>query len=158
MAGPASVSNFLETPTPAVFQSLVSVANSPKSQSDPSYQRCTLNAVPQSAALLEKCKIPFGLVITPYRQLLEGEEPVPTINAPQISRCRRCRTYINPWIQFVDQGSRWKCNVCSLTNEVPSFFDWDPETRARVDRMERPELTHGVVEYIAPQEYMVALY
>lgn len=38
---------------------------------------------------------------------------------------------------------------------MPSFFDWDPETRARVDRRERPELTHGVIEFIAPQEYMV---
>ena len=38
---------------------------------------------------------------------------------------------------------------------MPSFFDWDPETRNRVERMQRPELTHGVVEFIAPQEYMV---
>ena len=86
---------------------------------------------------------------------MEGEEPVPVINAPQIIRCRRCRTYINPWVSFVDQGSRWKCNVCSLSNEVPSYFDWDSENRVRVDRLTRPELTHGVVEYIAPQEYMV---
>jgi len=38
---------------------------------------------------------------------------------------------------------------------VPQFFDWDPETRQHVDRMKRPELTHSVVEFVAPQEYMV---
>jgi protein transport protein SEC24 len=38
---------------------------------------------------------------------------------------------------------------------VPSFYDWDADSRQRVDRYTRAELTHGVVEYIAPQEYMV---
>ncbi|KAJ3278706.1 COPII subunit [Borealophlyctis nickersoniae] len=122
---------------------------------NPKYKRCTLNAIPQTTALLNKCKIPFGLLVTPYRHLLQGEDPVPVINPPQIVRCRRCRTYINPWVQFVEQGTRWKCNLCFLSNEVPTFFDWDPETRAHVDRMQRPELTHSVIEFVAPQEYMV---
>lgn len=38
---------------------------------------------------------------------------------------------------------------------VPTFFDWDPENRNRLDRLKRAELTHGVVEFVAPQEYMV---
>jgi protein transport protein SEC24 len=65
------------------------------------------------------------------------------------------RTYINPWVQFLDSGSRWKCNLCYLSNDVPAFFDWDPETKTAVDRMKRAELTHAVVEFVAPQEYMV---
>ena len=36
-----------------------------------------------------------------------------------IIRCRRCRTYINPFVEFVQAGQRWKCNVCGLINEVP---------------------------------------
>ena len=36
-----------------------------------------------------------------------------------IVRCRRCRTYINPFVQFIDGGRRFRCNVCSLPNEVP---------------------------------------
>ncbi|KAI8854513.1 hypothetical protein BC829DRAFT_424511 [Chytridium lagenaria] len=121
----------------------------------PVYKRCTINSIPQQPSLLAKSRLPFGLLITPYRHLLPGEEPVPVINPPQIVRCRRCRTYINPWVQFVEQGTRWKCNMCFLTNEVPNFFDWDTETRSHVDRMKRAELTHAVVEYVAPQEYMV---
>ncbi len=42
-----------------------------------------------------------------------------------------------------------------MYNVVPSFFDWDPDNRQRVERLQRPELTHGVVEFVAPQEYMV---
>ncbi|KAI8910255.1 Sec23/Sec24 trunk domain-containing protein, partial [Gorgonomyces haynaldii] len=132
-----------------------SATQSADANASPLYKRCTLNAIPQNATLLGKSKIPFGLLVTPYRQLQEGDPEIPVINSPQIVRCRRCRTYINPWVSFVEQGARWKCNVCTLTNEVPSFFDWDDKTRQRVDRMMRPELTHGVVEYVAPQEYMV---
>ncbi|KAI9331099.1 Sec23/Sec24 trunk domain-containing protein [Obelidium mucronatum] len=132
-----------------------SVAQSPHSICPSAYKRCTLNAIPQTQAALTKTKLPFGLIVTPYRSLLPGDEPVPVINPPQIVRCRRCRTYINPWVQFVEQGTRWKCNMCFLTNEVPGFFDWDSDARQQVDRMHRAELTHSVVEYIAPQEYMV---
>ncbi|KAJ3222906.1 COPII subunit [Clydaea vesicula] len=104
----------------------------------------------------------------PQRNWMPGEEPVPVINPESIVRCRRCRTYINPWIQFVDQGTRWKCNLCYLPNEgiiirllpkngnilVPSFFCWDEQNNS-TNPLLRPELTHGVVEFIAPQEYMV---
>ncbi|KAI8807923.1 Sec23/Sec24 trunk domain-containing protein [Cladochytrium replicatum] len=135
------------------FQS--SIAGSPMANCPPSYQRCTFNAIPNTTQLLSKCKIPLALVTSPFRHLLPGDEPVPVIQPEQIVRCRRCRTYINPWVQFVEQGTRWKCNLCYVVNEVPSFFDWDPETRQPRDRMKRVELTHSVIDFIAPQEYMV---
>ncbi|KAI8929919.1 hypothetical protein BC831DRAFT_441595 [Entophlyctis helioformis] len=155
MQGPPQIDILSSPPAMPDLLSL-SAAHTPTSNAHPSYKRSTLNAIPQTPALLNKSRIPFGLVITPYRQLLSNDEPVPVINAPQVVRCRRCRTYINPWITFVDQGARWKCNLCFLTNEVPAFFDWDADNRTRVDRLQRPELTHGVVEFVAPpQEYMV---
>ncbi|KAI8824176.1 uncharacterized protein EV422DRAFT_493298 [Fimicolochytrium jonesii] len=155
LQGPPTIEQ-LDNPVPAPWISpQSSVSQHAESNADVKYKRCTMNAIPQTMTLLNKCKIPLGLLVTPYRHLLDGEEPVPLINPVQIVRCRRCRSYINPWVQFVDQGSRWKCNLCFLTNEVPSFFDWDPDTREHVDRMARPELTHATVEYVAPQEYMV---
>ena len=72
-----------------------------------------------------------------------------------IARCRRCRTYINPFVTFLDQGHRWRCNMCNLTNEVPQAFDWDAAAQKQVDRWSRPELNHAVCEFVAPQEYMV---
>lgn len=68
------------------------------------YQSATLNAVPQSETLLHNSKIPLGLVISPHRTLADGEEAVPTVQDGVISRCRRCRAYINPYVQFMDGG------------------------------------------------------
>ncbi|KAL5035514.1 COPII subunit [Batrachochytrium dendrobatidis] len=152
--GPPQMDAFVDTHSMLNINNQ-SVSNSPMANPHDSYQRCTLNAIPQSSALLNKSRIPFGLLITPYKNLFPHEPQVPVITAPQIVRCRRCRTYINPWITFVENGARWKCNMCFLTNDVPAFFDWDADQRTQLNRLDRPELTHGVVEFVAPQEYMV---
>ncbi|KAJ1940163.1 COPII subunit, partial [Linderina macrospora] len=117
------------------------------------HKRSTLNAVPKTDKLLKKSKLPFGLVITPFKSQEEGEEPMPVVN--EIVRCRRCRTYINPFVQFVEGGRRWKCNMCGLNNDVPLFFDYDSATQTQKDRWQRADLNHAVVEFVAPVEYMV---
>ena len=114
----------------------------------------TLNAFPTTSSLASKSKIPLGLSISPFRTPLPSEPDVPVISSGSIVRCRRCRTYINPFIKFSDQGTRWHCNLCFALNEVPNDFDYDASGQ-RIDRMRRPELTHGVVEFVAPSEYMV---
>ncbi|KAK9711638.1 COPII subunit [Basidiobolus ranarum] len=129
------------------------VTQSPKIICDPSLKRCTFNAIPQNSNLLKKCKIPFGLIMTPYKLDKQNPDDIPISH--EIIRCRRCRTYLNPFIQFVDSGRRWKCNMCFFTNDVPSTFDYDIQSQQPIDRFQRPELTHSVVEYIAPAEYMV---
>ena len=45
--------------------------------------------------------------------------------------------------------------MCNLTNDVPQAFDWDAATQKGLDRWQRPDLNYAVVEFIAPQEYMV---
>ncbi|KAJ2855865.1 COPII subunit [Coemansia erecta] len=119
----------------------------------PQHKRSTLNAVPKTEKLLKKTKLPFGLVITPFKTQEPGEEPLPVVS--EIVRCRRCRTYINPFVQFVEGGRRWKCNMCGLSNDVPLQFDYDAATQTQKNRWIRPDLNHGVVEFIAPLEYMV---
>ncbi|KAJ3559386.1 hypothetical protein NM688_g386 [Phlebia brevispora] len=131
------------------------VSQSPLANADASYQRCTLNAIPTTNSLLKKANIPLGLVLTPYRSVKEGEPEVPVVTDTVIARCRRCRTYINPYVQFIDGGNRWRCCMCSLSNEVPQLFDWDQARNQPGDRWARAELNHGVVEFVAPTEYMV---
>ena len=69
---------------------------------------------------------------------------------------KRCRTYINAFVTFLENGRRWRCNICSQLNEVPApyFCHLDEDGRRR-DRDTRPELSQGVVEFVAPSEYMV---
>ncbi|KAI8063182.1 hypothetical protein BC940DRAFT_336035 [Gongronella butleri] len=133
----------------------VSITNSPFANCDETYKCCTINAVPATESLLKKSRLPFALVLAPYRSLDPNEEPVPVISDSVISRCRRCRTYINPFVTFVEGGQRWKCNMCFLLNDVPAAFDYDAHTQKQADRWKRPELNYGVVEFVAPTEYMV---
>ena len=104
---------------------------------------------------MKKSKLPFALVIQPFGALHDAEDPIPVIPDQVISRCRRCRTYINPFVIFLDNGHRWRCNMCNLTNDVPQAFDWDHAMQRPADRSLRPDLNHSVVEFVAPQEYMV---
>ena len=128
---------------------------SPDSNAPAKFVRSTLNAVPTTHGVLKKSKLPFALVIQPYNSLHDVEDPVPLVQDQVIARCRRCRSYINPFVAFLESGHRWRCNMCNLTNEVPQAFDWDATAQKPIDRWQRPELTHAVVEFVAPQEYMV---
>ena len=146
----------LDNPPPAILlPPNTSVTPSPHANCPPKYVRSTLNAVPTNYSLLKKSRLPFALVIQPYTSLHEAEDPVPVVPDQVISRCRRCRSYINPFATFLDHGHRWRCNMCNLTNDVPQAFDWDAATQQSIDRWQRPELNYAVVEFVAPQEYMV---
>lgn len=150
--------NDLERPPPEIkLPPDACISTNPKANADPSYQRSTLNAIPTTASLLSKSRLPLALILSPYRSVREedGDEPVPVVSDTVIARCRRCRTYINPYVQFIEGGQRWKCCMCNISNEVPQLFDWDQEKNEPADRWARPELNHSVVEFIAPREYMV---
>ncbi|KAI9863512.1 MAG: COPII subunit [Vezdaea acicularis] len=155
LSQPFHVSELDIPPPPIILPPNSSATPSPDANCSPRHVRSTLNAVPTTHSLLKKSKLPFALVIQPYTSLHDSEDPVPVVHDQLISRCRRCRSYINPFAQFLDQGHRWRCNMCNLTNEVPQAFDWDAASQKQVDRWQRSELNHAVVEFIAPQEYMV---
>ncbi|RCI06490.1 COPII subunit [Rhizopus stolonifer] len=140
---------------PAIRLPPNAITDSPFVNCDTSYQASTINAIPATESLLKKSKLPFALVLAPYRSLKEGDEPVPVVKDSVIARCRRCRTYINPFVTFVEGGQRWKCNMCFLLNDVPAAFDYDNQTQQPADRWKRPELNYGCVEFVAPTEYMV---
>lgn len=135
--------------------SQASFSLSPYKNADVAYQRCTMNAIPTTHSVMKQSKVPCALVCTPYRSIKEGEPPVPVVHDYVIARCRRCRTYINPYVTFLENGNRWKCCMCNLTNDVPAMFDWNQAANQPADRWARPELNHAVVDFVAPTEYMV---
>ncbi|XP_043917273.1 protein transport protein Sec24B-like isoform X2 [Protopterus annectens] len=116
---------------------------------NPDLFRCTLTNIPQTQGLLNKAKLPLGLLLHPFRDLT-----LPVITSSTIVRCRSCRTYINPFVSFLDQ-KRWKCNICYRVNDVPEEFMYNPLTRSYGEPHKRPEVQNATVEFIASSDYML---
>jgi protein transport protein SEC24 len=79
--------------------------------------RMTVGALPNSAATKARWGLPLGAIVQP---MAVTSEPVPLVDfgASAIVRCRKCRTYINPFVQWTDGGRRFRCNVCGSLTEV----------------------------------------
>lgn len=58
----------------------------------------------------------FSLPVPPLSSFLFSLQQLPVITSNTIVRCRSCRTYINPFVSFLDQR-RWKCNLCFRVND-----------------------------------------
>ncbi|XP_023249387.1 protein transport protein Sec24B-like isoform X1 [Seriola lalandi dorsalis] len=134
----------LEAPEPNLSPDLRKVNCSPQTF------RCTLTSIPQTQALLNKARLPLGLLLHPFRDL----QQLPVITSNTIVRCRSCRTYINPFVTFLDQR-RWKCNLCYRVNDVPDEFMYNPVTRSYGEPHKRPEVQNSTVEFIASSDYML---
>ena len=126
--------------------------------SSPRHARLTLNSIPSSSDALAQTALPLGLVLQPFAPQAEGEQPIPVLDFQEAGppRCRRCRAYINPFMQFKAGGNKFVCNMCTFPNDVQQdyFAPTDP-SGIRVDRDDRPELRHGTVEFVVPKEYWV---
>ncbi|KYO24427.1 hypothetical protein Y1Q_0002056 [Alligator mississippiensis] len=136
------------TPVPAPVPNLNSDLR--KLNCSPDSFRCTLTNIPQTQTLLNKAKLPLGLLLHPFRDLTQ----LPVITSSTIVRCRSCRTYINPFVSFIDQR-RWKCNLCYRVNDVPEEFMYNPLTRSYGEPHKRPEVQNSTVEFIASSDYML---
>ncbi|KAH2253169.1 hypothetical protein KXW72_003470 [Aspergillus fumigatus] len=124
--------------------------------SSPKYARLTLNNIPSTADFLSSTGLPLGMILQPLARLDPGEQPIPVLDFGDAGppRCRRCRAYINPFMTFRSGGNKFVCNMCTFPNDVPPeyFAPLDP-SGARVDRMQRPELMMGTVEFLVPKDY-----
>ena len=130
------------------------IPGSKTANATPEYFRSTLNVIPTSSSLLKKSKLPLAIVVNPYNALKIEDENIPVTSDTVISRCRRCRGYINPFVTLAENGRRWRCNFCNLLNDVPSAFDYDEISGQVKNKFDRVELNHSVVEFVAPKEYM----
>lgn len=134
----------LQPPVPNLLEDIQ------KLNCNPELFRCTLTNVPQTQALLNKAKLPLGLLLHPFKDLVQ----LPVVTSSTIVRCRSCRTYINPFVNFLDQR-RWKCNLCYRVNDVPEEFMYNPLTRVYGEPHKRPEVQNATIEFMAPSEYML---
>ena len=67
-------------------------------------------------------------------------------------RCAQCKAYMNPFMQFVGDGARFRCNFCGALSDTP--HDYVAATGPN-GRAERPELCCGTVEIVATPDFLV---
>ncbi|CAK9081361.1 Protein transport protein Sec24-like At3g07100 [Durusdinium trenchii] len=123
------------------------------------FVRCSVSRLPNSLSAKQRLNIPLGVILQPLAPVPPDIEPVPSVNfgvVGTIVRCKQCRTYVNPFVQWEANGRRWNCNLCGFSQLTPDpYYASLDESGKRMDRFQRAELHKGAVEYIAPGEYMV---
>ncbi|KAA0146131.1 hypothetical protein FNF29_08233 [Cafeteria roenbergensis] len=124
----------------------------------PQYMHSTIAAFPATAELARRCAVPLGVSIQPLAESPDVPE-LPVVDHTALGgvvRCSECRAYINPFVDFLDGGRRWQCNICGALMPVKSnYFSPTDASGRRADVAQRPELSSGSVEYIATKEYIV---
>jgi len=122
----------------------------------PRYMRSSVYSVPCNQDMLKDSGIPMAIITTPFAKIPADEHQIRYVDHGPTGpvRCNRCKAYMNPFMQFIDGGRRYVCNICSHSSEVPQeyFCHLDHQGR-RVDMYERPELCFGSYEYIATTDY-----
>lgn len=126
---------------------------------DPKFLRTTVSKIVNSQAAATSSKVPLGIICSPMKGddgTTNDQVDVVDFGQTGIVRCKRCRTYINPFASWTDNGRKWRCNICGMVNETHhSYFCHLDSNGRRTDRDERPELSKCSVEFVAPNDYMV---
>ena len=76
--------------------------------------------VPSTADLLKEVSVPLALVVCPLAEIIEDKETnVALVDLGEEGplRCRKCKAYANPFMQFIDNGMKFTCNFCGNTGE-----------------------------------------
>jgi len=124
--------------------------------SSPRFIRSTMYSIPAQPDMLKQTSVPFALVVNPFGNPQEDEQPIMCVDLGPMGpvRCIRCKAYMSPLMNFIDGGRRFQCLLCKATTEVPpEYFQHLDHTGQRVDKWERPELWKGSYEFVATVEY-----
>ncbi|OLY80219.1 Protein transport protein Sec24C [Smittium mucronatum] len=125
--------------------------------SNPNFVRMSMYNIPNTDKLLKVSKLPLGLVVQPLANIGPNDTPLQIVDFGDEGpiRCLRCKTYVNPYMVFIDGGKRFVCNLCKNENDVPDdyFCNLDMAGR-RLDWDLRPELKCGSTEFVATKEFI----
>ena len=115
----------------------------------------TTDRVPSNGQLAKDCGIPLAIVVKPYGELPSGEEiPTTDYKGEHIVRCKECRAYVNPFVKFIENGTKWICNFCKDVNQTVAYFYSPTDVDGnRLDLDSRPELSNGSIDFIADANY-----
>lgn len=125
----------------------------------PKYFSVTCAGIPANQQLRVSTCIPIGGIIRPINDDIgtnNTQLPIAVYGQESVVRCKDCRSYMNPYVQFLSNGHQWRCNVCGLINDTPpSYYSPLDSEGKRVDTAQRVELTYAAHEIQVPADYMV---
>ena len=86
----------------------------------PKFMRSTVMNAPLEQSMQNTSQIPFGFIVQPfaepypheYEEELQGQIPYVDYGDEGPFRCYRCKGYVNPFMEFVDGGTKAQCNLC----------------------------------------------
>lgn len=125
--------------------------------------RSTINAIPRDQSKLKSSSIPFFFNIT-----FQKENTFAPVVTESLVRCGKCKAYLNPYVEIIMPGYKWKCNLCETINETSIPFQMkerrscenssDPIVNSQFNKayFVREELRNDVYELEAPDSFNVA--
>lgn len=115
--------------------------------------RASMYRVPAAADLLGMTKMPMAVAVQPFAPQSPAERPISVVDFGTDEgpvRCGLCRAYVNLFCTFLEDGRKWKCNLCQQVNQVPQHYECGVDTYGkRHDATQRPELSQGSVDFVA---------
>ena len=91
--------------------------------------RVTSVAPPSTKALANKISMPLAVVTTPFALPENDENEVNVVDMKMYGseegnppRCIKCRGYINPYVGWIQGGTKWICNMCGAVNNTESWY------------------------------------
>lgn len=80
----------------------------------PRFCRLTMNSVPATQELLASTSLPMALMLQPLAKQKPEEQVIPVLDFGEMGppRCRRCRTYINPFVQYASISRQVHKTLC----------------------------------------------
>ncbi|CAG9462130.1 unnamed protein product [Pedinophyceae sp. YPF-701] len=143
---------------PAPPPSYANVSVKDRGCAGPRHMRMTLNTVPVSSDVLASSNMPLALLVQPLAPTRPQDDRIPVVDFGPAGppRCGRCKAYVCPFFRFIHGGKSFVCCFCSALTEVAQeyFCHLGTDGRRR-DVGERPELTRGSIDIVAPPAYCI---
>ncbi|CCH58152.1 hypothetical protein TBLA_0A03530 [Henningerozyma blattae CBS 6284] len=120
----------------------------------------TTRMISQDEYVRDATKLPLGMTIQPFVDLIPALNPaettVPLTPGIPPLRCKRCRTYVNPFFKFNRDGSV-TCNICKVKNQIsdPQMEFHFNSGNASMSSSLYPQLYKGTVDFIVPETYNI---
>lgn len=125
--------------------------------------RATINTIPKDLTMIKTSSIPLFISI----ELNKEDLQVPIV-CDDLVRCVKCKGYLNPYVEIINPGYKWKCNLCDNINEVSIPFQMsermtcenqsDPFFNTAFNRnyFVREDLRNEIFEIEAPDSYNIS--